>query len=82
MFPEHLHRYVAVFEKHGDALIDEVALSTEEFEAIRSLLGYDQSDPMLYCYPLEGNVLGEVFALLGGRLRTGDYEYFLEAESP
>ncbi len=76
-----LHRYIAVFEKQGDVLIDKVSLSPEEFEAIRSILGYDKAHPMYDCYPLEADSLRKASNLLHGKLKTGNYDYFLETES-
>jgi hypothetical protein len=75
-----LHRYVAVFQKDGDELISKASVSQEEFEAIRRLLGHDESDAMYDCYPLLGDVLREVKSLLGERLPQGKYDYLLEAE--
>lgn len=77
----HLHRYIALYDKPGDAFVDKVALSLEEFETVRRLLGYEEREPMFDCYPLKGDVLSKVLTLLEGRLRTGDYDYFLETES-
>jgi hypothetical protein len=76
-----VHRYIAVWHKTDDVLIDQVSLSPEEFDTIRKMLGHESSDPMYDCYPLIDNVLTQVRRLLHGMLRTGDYEYLLEAES-
>lgn len=80
MWTGKLHRYVAVFQKGGDEMVDKIQLSPAEFEAIRRLLNYDKSDPMYDCYPLTDDVLRSVSSILGGKLCLGDYDYLLEAE--
>ena len=71
-------RTIAVFELHCDARIGDVHISSEEFELIREMLGYSSQDPMYDCYPLDSQ-LPQILKLLGDRLPTGKYCYFLEA---
>jgi hypothetical protein len=80
MIATQLHRFITVYQLEGDSLVEQVTLSDREFDAIRSLLGCDDSDVMLDAYPLKDDVLRRTMAMLNGRLPQGAFEYFLETE--
>lgn len=73
-----VHRFIAAYEKDGDAHLGDLDVSDDQFATLRRLLGYPDSDRMCGCFPLEGEVLDAARRLLPGTILEDDHAFFLE----
>jgi len=74
-----LRRLIASYDRSTEELVEIIELAEAVFESIKRLLDIPSTDPAYECYPIEGDQLSAVQALLGRSLHENQC-HFLESE--
>ena len=70
------------FARAGDRLVTEHRLGDADDEDIRRLLALPADDPLVFVYPVAGDLVRELADQFAVTLPPGPLAYFLYAETP
>ena len=75
-------RWVRAYDAHGNDLVIEWRIpDSVGLKYLQSVFGVKHEDPMYECFPVSSAQAEAIERLIGTRLETAEYDYFLEADA-